>query len=254
MFRQHFVGVFAKVWRGRAHLERRAGELDRLPHQFDIAQFGMLRGCRHAEMFDLRVREHFVDGVDVAGRHAGFVECGDPFAAGARSRDGFDLQVHGVAVARTLGGRFVARIGQPILATHCGAETLVDGGAGSGDVDVAILGTENAGGYAGGMVVARLRRHFLMEQPTLGLEIQHGHLRLQQGRANPLAFAGLRTRQQRGHHTQRREQAGGEIGHRNASAYRPLAGQSGYRHQAAHALGHLVEAGQFAVRPILPEP
>ena len=34
-----------------------------------------------------------------------------------------------------------------------------------------------------------------------------------------------------------------QVGDRNADPHRPLAGQAGDRHQPAHALGDLIEAG-----------
>src|ERR1700719_5037849 len=39
---QHFVGVLALFRRGIAHATRRAGQLDRLVHHFDIAETGMM--------------------------------------------------------------------------------------------------------------------------------------------------------------------------------------------------------------------
>ena len=47
--------------------------------------------------------------------------------------------------------------------------------------------------------------------------------------------------------------SGGEVGDRNADAHRPLARQAGDRHQPAHALRDLVEAGPVGIRPILAE-
>src|SRR6185437_740329 len=51
----------------------------------------------------------------------------------------------------------------------------------------------------------------------------------------------------------RAENAGGEIGDRDADAHRPLPGQAGDRHQPAHALRDLVEAGAVAIGPVLAE-
>ena len=44
-----------------------------------------------------------------------------------------------------------------------------------------------------------------------------------------------------------------KIGNRNADAHRPVSRQAGDRHQPAHALRDLVEAGPVGVRPILAE-
>ena len=51
----------------------------------------------------------------------------------------------------------------------------------------------------------------------------------------------------------RAEDAGGEVGDRNADAHRPLAGQAGDRHQPAHALRDLVEARPVAIGAVLAE-
>ena len=51
----------------------------------------------------------------------------------------------------------------------------------------------------------------------------------------------------------RAEDAGAEVGDRDADAHRALAGQAGDRHQAAHALRDLVEAGPLRVGPVLAE-
>ena len=52
---------------------------------------------------------------------------------------------------------------------------------------------------------------------------------------------------------ERGEEARGQVGDRGAGAHRPLAGEPRDRHQAAHALRDLVEAGAVAVRSVLAE-
>ena len=47
--------------------------------------------------------------------------------------------------------------------------------------------------------------------------------------------------------------AGADVGDRDADAHRPLPGQAGDRHQAAHALRDLVEARAVGVGPVLAE-
>ena len=47
------------------------------------------------------------------------------------------------------------------------------------------------------------------------------------------------------------EDAGAEVGDRDADAHRALPGQAGDRHQPAHALRDLVEARAQAVRAVL---
>ena len=51
----------------------------------------------------------------------------------------------------------------------------------------------------------------------------------------------------------RAEEAGGEIGDRDADAHRALPRQAGDRHQPAHALRDLVEARAGRVGPVLAE-
>jgi hypothetical protein len=47
--------------------------------------------------------------------------------------------------------------------------------------------------------------------------------------------------------------AGADVDNRDADAHRPLAGLAGDRHQAAHALNDLIDAGALAVRAFLAE-
>ena len=74
----------------------------------------------------------------------------------------------------------------------------------------------NAGRRTGRMIVARLSRHFIADQPARGLEIEHEDLRLQQRCRDVLALAGLLALQQRRENAKRSKQSGGEIGHRDA--------------------------------------
>ena len=52
---------------------------------------------------------------------------------------------------------------------------------------------------------------------------------------------------------EREQVAGSQVVDRDADAHRALAGQAGDRHQAAHALGDLVDAGAMTVRSGLPK-
>ena len=52
---------------------------------------------------------------------------------------------------------------------------------------------------------------------------------------------------------ERQQVARGQVVDRNADAHRPLARQAGDRHQPAHALRDLIDAGAMAVRPVLAE-
>ena len=66
-------------------------------------------------------------------------------------------------------------------------------------------------------------------------------------------FAGDFALEQRDQDAERAEQAGAEIGDRNADAHRALARQAGDRHQPAHALRDLVEARPVAIGAVLAE-
>ena len=125
--------------------------------------------------------------------------------------------------------------------------------SGGGDVDVAVGGLVDAGRRAGGMIVAGLLRNLTGHQPARGLEIEHEDLRLQQRGLDLLALAGFFALQQRRENAERCEQAGAQVRHRDSGPHRTLPRQAGDRHQPAHALGDLIEAGAIGVRPGLSE-
>ena len=103
------------------------------------------------------------------------------------------------------------------------------------------------------MIVAGLLRHLALDQIAGGLKVEHENLGLQQRGLDCLSLAGFFPLQQRDQNAQRREQASAEIGDRNTDAERPLPSRTGDRHQPAHALRNLVEAGPVGVRPALAE-
>ena len=113
---------------------------------------------------------------------------------------------------------------------------------------------ENAGGNAGGVIIACLWRYFLFQQPARRLEIQHEDLRLQQGRLYPLAFARHLSFEQCGEDAQGTGQPGAQVGDRHPGAHGALAGQPGDGHQPAHALGDLIEPWAAVVGTVLSEP
>ena len=98
------------------------------------------------------------------------------------------------------------------------------------------------------MIGARLRRHLMIDQPARRLEVEHRDLRLQQRGVHPLPLAGALALDQREQDPLREIHAGGEVGDRDAHAHRSLPGQSGDRHQTAHALRDLVDPGPVAIR------
>ena len=103
------------------------------------------------------------------------------------------------------------------------------------------------------MIVAGLLGHFAADQIARGLEVEHENLRLQQRGLDVLAFVRFLAFEQGDENAERREQSGGKIGDRNADAHRPLPRQAGNRHQPAHALRDLIEAGPVGVGPVLAE-
>ncbi len=103
------------------------------------------------------------------------------------------------------------------------------------------------------MVVAGLRRDLAFDQPARRLEIQHGDLGLEQRGVDEAAFAGALALQERHHDPLGQEAAGREIGDRDADPHRALTRQAGDRHQPAHALGDLVDAGAIGVGSVLAE-
>ncbi len=58
---------------------------------------------------------------------------------------------------------------------------------------------------------------------------------------------------QRGEDAERGVKPGHDIGDRNADPHRPAAGLAGHRHQPAHALHDLIDAGPILVGTVLPE-
>src|SRR5664279_5715001 len=103
------------------------------------------------------------------------------------------------------------------------------------------------------MVVAGLFGDVLSHQPARGLEIQHKNLRLQQRGLHPLAFARNLALQQCGENAGGAEQSRGEVRHGNADPHRALVRRAGDRHQPAHALRDLIEAGTLVVEAVLAE-
>ena len=103
------------------------------------------------------------------------------------------------------------------------------------------------------MVVAGLARHVLGDGPARGLEVAHRDHGLQQRRRNPLALPRDLALQQRRQDADGAVQARAHIGHGNAGAHRAAARHAGDPHDAAHALGDLVEARALGIGPVLAE-
>jgi hypothetical protein len=97
------------------------------------------------------------------------------------------------------------------------------------------------------VVVARLLRDLVIHGPARSLEIEHRNHCVEQRYLDPLAFAGLLALEQRGENAQRAIQACRRIGDSAAGAHRAASRLAGNRHQSAHALRHLIEAGALGV-------
>jgi hypothetical protein len=214
---------------------------------------GVLHRLGDAEMFDLGVGEHLVHLVDRPGRHPGPVETVDPFGAGVLLGDLLDRGIERLAVVRArAAGLVVGVLGQlrPVDRAAEAAEDLV---AGRGDVDIAVAGLKHAGRDAGRVVVAGLLRHLVRDGPARALEVEHRDLRRQQRAFDPLALARHLALQQRDQDAHRAENPRRQIGDRDADPHRSLPRQPGDRHEPAHALGDLVEAGPVAIGAALAE-
>src|SRR5262245_942414 len=164
-----------------------------------------------------------------------------------------DLGVERVAILRARCRVRVFRVLDQLGHAERGAKTLPDLLAGRGDVDVAISGLEHAGRDRSRMIVAGLLWHLALHQPARRLKVEHEDLRLQERRRDVLAFLRLLALEQRNHDAERAEQPGTEVRDRNPDPHRPLPGQAGDRHQAAHALRDLVEAGPARIGAVLAE-
>ena len=103
------------------------------------------------------------------------------------------------------------------------------------------------------MVVAGLLGDLALHQPARGLEVEHEDLRFDQRGVDPLALAGALAIVEREHDRLGEQQARGQVGDRDADAHRPAAGLAGDRHQPAHALRDLVDAGARRIGAALAE-
>src|SRR5215510_4974506 len=240
------VGVLAEVGRRRRDPARRARQRHRLTgHAQRLALF--LDALRHAEVHHLRIGIDLVDRIDRPAGNPGLVEALHPVGAGALHRMLVDLRVERVPVLRARGAGLVLLALHEVRRLQGRAEPLPDPPAGGGDIDMPVGGREDAGRNAGGMIVAGLLRHLAADEPARALEIQHEDLRLQERRADVLAFLRRFPLEQRHQNAERAEQSCREVGDWDADAHRPLPRQPGDRHQAAHALGDLVEARAIAI-------
>src|SRR5262249_6431666 len=69
----------------------------------------------------------------------------------------------------------------------------------------------------------------------------------------PLTFARHLALEQRGQYAHSAEEPGGEVSHGNADPHRTFTRRAGDRHQPAHALRDLIEAGALVIGAVLAE-
>src|SRR5215475_10188515 len=253
--RQHLEGVLPPLGRSRRQTGWRASEGDRLPHHLqDAARVARLDLLHDAQVGDLWVGEHLLDGVDGPRGYASGIETLDPVSARAMGEMGLDGPVKGIAVfkARSSGGEL--RIGEKGGRIESLAKALPHLPTGRGNVDIAVARLEHPGRDAGWMVVASLSGNLARIEPARGLEIEHEDLRLQQRGGNLLALAGLLPLQQRHEDAEGAEQAGGKVGNGNADPHRSSPWLTGDGHEATETLRDLIEARTVAIGAVLAEP
>ena len=136
-------------------------------------RWGMHRLC-HLQVLHLRIGKRLVNLINRPAGYASVIEQFDPLGAGFLSGHWHDdLHDFGPILGpRSRGSE--AGIGDEIRALNSVAKTLVDLIATGSDVDMPILGLEDAGGNTCGMVVPRLRGHLATHQPARRLEVEHG--------------------------------------------------------------------------------
>src|SRR5688572_2330522 len=251
--RQDLFGVLAAL-RGRAgDLRWRARHDDGLPHQALLAEPGRDDLLDHAQVLHLLLLERLPDVVDGPAGNARLVERPDPVVAGLVREQLLDLDVQPLAVhvARGLARR--ALVPDPFGRADRLAEALPDLAAEDGEVDVAVLGPVDARRHAGRVEVAGLAGHLAVQRHARALEIHHVDHRLQERGLHPLALArGLALEESDGHAV-RGEDAAAQVRDRDAHPQRAVPRQARHRHEAAHALRDLVEAGAGRVRAGLSE-
>ena len=103
------------------------------------------------------------------------------------------------------------------------------------------------------MIIADLTGDLARHQPARCLEIHHVDHRLEQRCMDPASDTCRFTLEQRDEDRLDEEPASGEIDDRDADPDRSLAGKAGDRHEAAHALQDLVDAGAVSIGTCLAE-
>src|SRR6266699_437254 len=120
----------------------------------------------HLQVLHLGISKRFVDLINRPAGHSSVIEQFDPLGAGFLSGHWHDDLHDFGPVLRPRSGGSEAGIGDEIRARNSIAETLVNLIATGSDVDMPILGLEDAGGYTRGMVIPRLGSHLATHQPA----------------------------------------------------------------------------------------
>ena len=241
--------MFAKPGRDAPDGTFQPFKIDRGTHNMGQAALRRGHGRCHGKMLHLRVSEDLVHLIDRPARDADAFQQINPIFAGLGAghfADGL-VQPRPVRTAALQGFPFLDF--QPILAAQCFGELRPHLGGGRGDIDGLIGGGENPHRDIHRMVIAGLAWDFAIHQPARRLQIQHEHHGFQQAGMHIAALAGLFAFKQRHHHGQSQQIARGQIHKGNARAHRPTAGFAGNGHHPAHALGNLIHASAFPVRP-----
>src|SRR4029453_19212098 len=125
----------------------------------EIAERWGMHWLCHLQVLHLGIGKRFVDLVNGPAGYPGVIEQFDPLGAGFLAGHWHDdLHDFGPILGPRSGGR-EAGISNQIRALNSVAETLVNLITTGSDVDMPILGLEDAGGNTGGMVIPRLRSY-----------------------------------------------------------------------------------------------
>src|SRR5439155_15934592 len=133
-FLQHLFGLLAEFRRARRHRAWRARQGHGLADQLNVPVLVIGHVLRDAEMLDLRILEHLVDGIDRTTGHAGVVQFLDPGLRRFFLGELVDHRVQRVAVLRARRRAGVIGIAEELRRADRLGATLPDAAACRGDV------------------------------------------------------------------------------------------------------------------------
>ena len=224
---EHGVGMFAELRGGQAHAVglRRAGQMNRLADDANLAAFGVRDRPVDRQVLHLLIGERAGDVVDRSAGHAGVGQEVDPVLAGLLASALGDRFVERDAVLGAADGVAVVGVLEQLGRLDRPAQAGEDFAAGCSDVDLAVAGFEDPGGHRGGVIVAGLPGDLVVDQIAGRLQIEHGDLGFEQRGVDPLSLAGAFAFVERDQDGLSEEAAGCEVGDRDADAHRSVAGQ-----------------------------